>query len=404
CGSASWILANSTVSLIPLYAMERGASAAGGGLVLSFAYLCLTLGTATGALLPREFSHRRFLVAACGVLAAVACLLVSRTTTLATFAAASGASWFLAGSVATQATIMTGLAAPAGERGRALGTVGMTGGLGSVIGGLGAGWLADRCGFASVYQGIAVVCVLMIAGGLLAVEAPTSTVARATGQARGFPRPRDIVAAFGVGFLLLLSANLLLSLTNASAVLGRALRMNQQGFPKLSINVTQSISGVVSLSLPLVLGWLSDRIGRKWILAGSYLVVSMGLLVLAWSHAFCQFGLFAALIAFLSVSLGIGPAFVLDVVPGRNAARGVSIFQSVFWGGNIAGTALLGLVYQRLGTVVPVIAAALLPVLGIGFLLPVRRTGARVAARGEPPTTPGVISSARWVRRRGTGL
>ena len=386
CGSASWILANGTVSLIPLYAMERGASATGSGLVLSFDYLCLTLGTATGALLPRGFSHRRALVAVCGVLAAVVCLLVSRTSTLAAFAAASGAAWFLAGSVSTQATLLVGLAAPAEERGRALGTLGMSSGVGSIVGGLGAGWLAGRLGFSAAFQGIGAACVLMILGGLLAVEPQASGAVPAGTQGsvvavredRGRWTLPHLVAALGVGFLLLLGADFLISLANATAVLGRALLMRHQGFDKLAINTTQSMSGVVALTLPLMLGWLSDRIGRRWILAGSYLAVSVGLLVLAGAHAFWQFGTFACLIAFLSVTLGVGPAFVLDVVPRENAARAVSLFQSTYWAGNIAGTAVLGLAFQRVGTVAPVVCGALFPALGVLFLFLIKlREGVR---------------------------
>jgi MFS family permease len=385
CGCACWILANGTVTLLPLYAMERGASPSGGGLFLAFAYLCLALGTATGAVLPKGFHHRRALIMGCGILASLLSLLVSRTTGLVGFAAASGASWFLAGSVVTQATILVGLAAPGGERGTALGILGMTSGVGSILGGLGVGWLAVRFGFSSVFLGISAVCLLMVAGGFLSVESggplsgPLPQASRAPARAGGSGSPtltskgRQAVVALGFGFFLLLASNLLMSVTNSTAILGRALRMDQYGFSKLTISVTQSMSGVVSLTVPLVLGWLSDKIGRRWILVGSYLVVSAGLLVLASAQAFWQFGLFAVLIGFLSVCLGLGPAFVLDVVPPGSAARGVSLYQTTFWAGNIIGTAALGLAYERLGTTAPVIAASFFPLAGIIFLLLIRR-------------------------------
>ena len=280
CGCACWILANGTVTLLPLFAMERGASPSGGGLFLAFAYLCLALGTGTGAVLPRSFHHRRALIIGCGMLASILSLLVSRTTGLVGFAAASGASWFLAGSVATQATILVGLAAPAGERGTALGILGMTSGIGSILGGLGVGWLAVRFGFASVFMGTSGVCLLMVAGGFLSVETGPRDSSGPALASRG----RQALVALGVGFFLLLASNLLMSVTNSTAILGRALRMDQFGFSKLTISVTQSMSGAVSLTVPLVLGWLSDRIGRRWIMVSSYLVVSAGLLVLASSR------------------------------------------------------------------------------------------------------------------------
>ena len=366
CAFAAWAVGNGTVALLPLYAIERGASAAGSGLFLAFAFGCLALGTLAPGLLPKRFAHRRALLIASGILWVIVSLLTSRTTTLLAFAAASGAAYFLAGIVFSQATVLAGLAAPAPERGTAMGILGMTNGLGALVGGLGAGWLADRFGFAGVFLGAAAVCLLIVAGGLLSVESPP-----AEGEApAGVPRP---VAALGAALILLVASQFLLSVTNSTANLGRSLCMDQQGFSKLAINSTQSVSGAVALCLPLVLGWLSDRVGRKWILVGSYLVSAAGLVVLALSTALWQFYMFAVLNAFLSVPFGVGPAYVMDVVPRESAARGVSIFQTLNWVGNIGGMAAGGLAAQRSGIAVPVLYSALFPVAGVVLLLLIRK-------------------------------
>ncbi len=55
CAFACWTFGNGTVLLLPLYAIERGASQASSGLFLAFAFLCLALGNMTPAALPKDF-------------------------------------------------------------------------------------------------------------------------------------------------------------------------------------------------------------------------------------------------------------------------------------------------------------------------------------------------------------
>jgi MFS family permease len=377
CSFAAWAVGNGTIALLPLYAIERGASAAGSGLFLAFAFGCLALGTFAPGLLPKRFAQRRVLLAASGALSALLFLLISRTTALLPFVAGSGAAFFLAGIVFSQATVLTGLAAPEQERGTAMGILGMTNGLGALVGGLGAGWLAVRFGFGGVFVGASAVCLLIVAGGLLSLESSPSPEAAPAGSIRP-------AAALGAALILIVTAQLLLSVTNSTANLGRSLVMDQQGFSKLAINSTQSVSGVVALCLPLALGWLSDRVGRKWILVGSYLVSAVGLVVLALSTTLWQFYLFAALNAFLSVPFGVGPAYVMDVVPRENAARGVSIFQAANWVGNIVGMAAGGLAAQRLGIAAPVLYSALFPVAGVVLLLFIRQARRPAAVPAAP--------------------
>jgi MFS family permease len=383
CTFAVWTAGNGAVSLIPLYAIERGASPAGSGLFLAFAFGCLALGTFAPGLLPKRFAHRRELIVASGVLQGVVALLAARTTTLLPFMAACGAVYFLGGLLFTQATVLTGLAAPAQERGTAFGILGMSNGLGSLVGGVGVGWLADRFGFVGVWDGSAALCLLMVAGGLLSVESRVES--RAQQPARGarltrqgaarsapVPDPPRPIATVSAGLLLLLAANLFLSVTNSAANLGRSLVMDQHGFSKLAINLTQSMSGVVGLCVSLALGWLSDKVGRRWVLVGCYLLTSAALLVLGLSQRLWHFYLFAGLIASLSGPGAVGPAYLMDVVPRENAARGVSFFQAIFWAGNIGGLVALGVAFGHLGTAAPLLYSALFPVAGIVFLLLIR--------------------------------
>jgi MFS family permease len=392
CTFAVWTVGNGTLALVPLYAMERGASAAGSGLFMAFAFLCLALGTFASGLLPKRFAHRRMLLVTTGVLWVFLFLLNSRTTTLFAFAAGCGASYFLGGIVFAQAAVLTGLAAPTQERGAAFGILGMTNGLGGLVGGVGSGWLADRFGFVGLWEGAAAAAVLIIVGGLLSVESPVEQPLESLAQPEqpeqpgqparpaqpaqsGGPSLRSNETtnqAAGIALLLLLGVNLFLAFTNSTANLGRSLVMDQHGFSKLTISLTQSVSGMAGLGLSFTLGWLSDKVGRRWVLVGSCALTGAALLVLGFSRLLWQFYAFAALMAFLSVPTAIGPAYLMDVVPRQSAARGVSFFQGVFWAGNIVGLVALGAAFERLGTVAPILYSALFPAAGIVLLLLIR--------------------------------
>lgn len=378
CSFATWTVGNGTVALLPLYAIDRGASQSGSGLFLAFAFACLALGTFAPGLLPKNFSHRRALLAACGILQILISLLASRTTTLLPFVAISGGLYFTGGILLSQTAVLTGLAAPEQERGTAFGILGMTNGLGSLVGGFGAGWLADRFGFSALFEGAAVVCLLMVAGALLSIESPVKPTGSGAGQGRQDAGGRaskrvHLMAAIGAGLLLLLVSNLFLSVANSAMNIGRSLVMNQHSFSKLAINLTQSMSGAVGLVFAFALGWLSDKVSRRWLLVISYLLVGAGLLVLGLSQKLWHFYVFGGLTAFLAVAGAVGPAYLMDVVAREDAARGVSFFQAIFWVGNIGGFLALGLAFQRLGVVTPILVSALFPVAGAVFLVLIRK-------------------------------
>lgn len=79
---AAWIYGNGVLPLLPLYAIERGASETTSGLFLAFAFLCLALGTFATGLLPRDFGNRKWLIVTSGLLMVGLTLVTSHITTL----------------------------------------------------------------------------------------------------------------------------------------------------------------------------------------------------------------------------------------------------------------------------------------------------------------------------------
>lgn len=363
---AVWIYGNGVLPLLPLYAIERGASETTSGLFLAFAFLCLALGTFTTGLLPRDFRNRKWLIVTSGLLMVGLTSLTSHITTVLQFAGATGLTWFLGGVVFSQAATLTGLAADSADRGMAFGIIGTTNGLGSLIGGIGLGYVADHFGFAGVFESSAAVCILIVGGGLLSVESPVVLPAASGGGERNQKTTIVTVLVF------LFAAQMLLAFTNATGNLGRSLAMNSRGFSKFTIDMTASIQGLVALCLPLLLGWLSDKIGRRWIMITTYLLVSASLVVLAFSRTAWHFYFFAGLYAFLTIPPSVGPAYVMDIVPRDRAARSVSLFQAAFWVGSIAGMSASGIAFEKLGTFRPILLSSLFPIAGIVLLLLIR--------------------------------
>lgn len=367
CSFACWTLGNGLMPLLPLYAIDRGASRAISGLFFAFAFLCLALGTMISGMLSLARGKRKLLLIASGAPIVVLTWLGGHVANVLQLAFATGVSWFFAGFVFVQSATLVGLAADPKDRGTALGILGMTTGLGGLLGGFGVGYLADRFGYRTVFEVLAVYSILVMVGGLIAVE-PLATAAPAV---RDEPSPGK--RKLNRLLILIVSAQLLAGVANAVGLLGRSFSMSAGGFNKFTITLTASLQGLVSLGFPLLLGWLSDRIGRRWVMIVSLGAVSAGLFLLAFAHSTWQFLTFAVLSAFIGVSWAVGPAFVVDIVPPQDVSKGISSFQLMYWIGNIAGMASIGYAFEKLGITAPILASCVFPIVGLTLLVFARK-------------------------------
>ena len=363
-----WTFGNGTLPLLPLYAMELGASKQISALFLSFAFLCLALGNGIPAVLPKGFRHQRLLVLAVAVPLIVLSWLAGQVTTVFQLALVTGASWFCAGVIFSQTATLVGLVAPVEDRGTAFGILGMTNGFGGLLGGLSVGYIAERLGYGGAFSILSGFVLLIIVGGFLLPRSPSLPMAEPKGSSdRGAERRRA-----SLGLALLLAAMLLTALANATGNLGRSFLMAEGSFSKSAITLTAAVTGVAGLLLPFLMGRLADRIGRRWVLVASIAGTAASLLLLGFAHWEWQFYLFAALFAFLSAATAIAPAYVVDVEP-RNVGRSVSLVQSAFWVGSIIGMAATGLVAARLGTSRAVLISCAFPAAAVLLLLFMRK-------------------------------
>jgi MFS family permease len=163
--------------------------------------------------------------------------------------------------------------------------------------------------------------------------------------------------------------------------------------------MTAAIGGIVSLPLPFLLGWLSDKVGRKAIMITSPLAGAACLLLLLVSRTLWQFSAVAVLNSIMAVSISVGPAMVADVVRRERVGTGISLFQSSVWIGMIIGFSFTGIAFQRLGLQIGLELGALCTFLAIPLFLLVRTTvktppGQQNRARRQPASTTARMSSS----------
>ncbi len=366
CSLLIWTYGNGLLPLLPVYATKLGAESDLIGYYMSFVYVAIALSTVTAGWLSDRLQNRKKLLFWTGVILILVSLLLGKLVSFGALVILTALMWFLGGMQLTLISILAGISAKEAERGKIFGTLALTGMLGSLIGGLTTGPLADRYGYQTMFTFLGIGMILLPLTALVLEDKP---VARATKET-----VEGNQAKLGMALFLLLSASIFSGIVNFSARLGTSLAMLGQGFESTAISSTMAISGAITLPLPLLMGWLSDRLGRKWFLGASYLMGTMAALILTSSLSLWHFWLVSSLIqAMFYLNNGLGSALVADLVPKESLGRGMSLFGSTAWIGGIIGFACTGYCLQNLGIGLTFFAAGFLTVIAMILLVSVRK-------------------------------
>jgi MFS family permease len=370
----NWSTGNGLLPLLPKYAKTFGATDAIIGIYLGTSYLSIALGTVVAGWLADRVGHRKLLMILVGLGIPPLLLGLSQAGEFWEAAVLTAAIWWLAGMSLALASIVAGMGAEAGERGRALGFLAVAAPTGSVIGGLGIGVLADALGFRTMWIALAALYLLGPAAGLLLRDVPISKTT--AGPQAAWSR------SWGAAYMLLLGVGLLAAFGSFIGALGRSLAM--ESFSNADITSTVAVAGIATLPFPFFVGSLSDRLGRLRFLALCYAAGVTGLVVYSASAVLWQFWLASALVAFVSyVSTGVGSALVVDLVPRGSVGGGLALFSGMGWAGGILGFVIGGSLFPAVGFATAFLFGATL-LLGAALLLvPIRaamRSGTRANA------------------------
>jgi MFS family permease len=276
--------------------------------------------------------------------------------------------WFIVGIELALLTILAGLFAEKTKRGKIFGILALSNPLGTMLGGFTTGPIVDQWGYPILFAVLALFwCLLPLTALFLEDKVTgqmrqddTSTAGRRTG--------------LGKDFSLLFLASTAACIVMFVGSMCRSLVMNERGFNAAAISGAEAIGGAVVLPLPFLMGWLSDRIGRKRLLVLCYLAGTGGLLILGGARSLWQFWVVAFLLkSLVSINRTVGSALTTDLVPQESLGRGMSLFTTTNWIAGIIGFAGTGYAVQHLGMFSTLSIGALLPLIGIILLIPIRK-------------------------------
>ena len=176
-------------------------------------------------------------------------------------------------------------------------------------------------------------------------------------------------------FVFLLIAHMLSIVTNAVGNIGRSFAMDNLGFSSTAITSTAVIGGFVLLPFPLLLGWLSDRVGRKLLMILCYLSFAICTVLFIFSKSLWHFWVGTSFLFIGFQSNSVGSAFITDLVPQERLGVGISLFQVMSWIGMVLGFAVSGYSIQNLGISITFIWGTMLPIISIFLIVLMRKMG-----------------------------
>jgi MFS family permease len=373
CSLVPWIVGNGLLPLLPVYAVKLGADSTMAGLYLAFSYLAIALGAISAGWVSGSRYRRKLPLIITSVAGVPLAWLMGQVNSIWALTLLTALLWFCGGLGLALIGILTGMSAGENERGKTFGILAVTSGLGAVVGGLGVGWLVKNWGYTTMFSALAVFMLLSPLTALLLEEKEDKKSQHEEYMPR---KPKPLVRSY----FLLFSASILASITGFFIVLIRSFAMSDMGLGPLEISSTGVVGGLISMPLPFLMGWLSDRIDRKTFLVLGYLSAFIALTLLAFSNALWHFWLVFILqgIAVGSNS-SIGNAWVTDLIPRESLGKGLALYGSTVWIGGIIGSALAGYMLQNLGFVLTFIIGGCLGLAAVVLLIPIQAKSPHVS-------------------------
>ena len=333
----------SVFPLLPVYADQFGATPAMIGMYLALINVAISIGALLPGWLSRRISQKAVFVSAglCGVLAAI---VLGQAAEFWQVVALTGIVWFAGGVGISLVSVFTGRSADKDERGKWFSLIALTTPLGAVIGGSTVSWLVDTQGYAVMFAALGGVFALWPLAGLFLVKYPEISQSAAP-QARTAEGVRP-----GRTFSLLVWTVLLVAVTLSVSRLGLSLSMKASLFSPAAISHANVVGGLITIPFVLGVGLLSDRVGRRPLLALASLLAAFSSLLLLSANEFWHFWLVsgAALVARI-LSGSVASALATDILAPEALAKALPRLSSMNWVAGVLGFAGSGYVIEIFG-------------------------------------------------------
>ena len=362
--------------LVPLHAMDLGASVAVAGLVVAIKGLGSFMVSIPGGMLCGRFGERRVILWSALVLAgsAVVVSLVSRVALLAPLLLLMGAAhglWMLSRLAWARRAIAQE------TRGRALSIVGGVNRIGWFVGPVAGGFLGQSLGLEAVFVGQALITAVAL---LLSVFSLRDFPSIASAGVRQFHLAAQILRDHRRVLLTAGGGMVFLGLVRSAFKLVIPLWGDRIGLDVAAIGLVVGISSAVDMSLFVPAGLLMDRMGRKWSAVPTVMLMGISVALVPLSSGFLGLLLIAILGGFGNgLGSGINMTFGADLAPAHAPGQFLGIWRAVSDIGQVLGPVVAGAAAAALTLAGAAIAAGALGLAG-GFIFmflvpePLRRT------------------------------
>lgn len=344
-----YITGASLYPLLPLYGAQFGATPSLTGIYLGIIVGANAVGLALAGRMVDRMAPKRLYVAA-SLLGAAMLLWLGVATRFWQVVLATSLLWFSGGFVYSLATLFAGLLSAANNRGRSFGLLVLASPSGAVLGGLAVGAVVVRLGFSAAFMGLAALWLVIPALVLLALPQPEGIEVKAASAA---PRPK---LALGTPFYLMLFMGVLASAAVAVGNLSLTLSMQALRFSPQAISSTTVISGLVAIPVTFFIGSLSDRVGRRRVLALNFVLITLVALGMMRAVSLWHFWLGAGPLMMAGlVNSAMTSALATDLLPRASLERGLPLLMAVMSLVGIPASVSTGYLMQARG---PVLAFA----------------------------------------------
>ncbi len=343
CNLVVFTVGGGLVPLLPIYATRLGADSVLTGYYFAFAFLALAVSSIFAGWLSTKLQRRKLPLMIAGLLMIPTVWLMGQVVSFVGLVILTTILWFLAGVTSTMVNILVGLFVTKDERGRVFGIIGLAAPLSGIIGGLASGPIVDRWGYTALFTVDALVYILLPIAALLIMDKPA--VPRLSKNAQS-SAPTVMLSR---AFLLLFFASIFAHITNSQIVFGRSLIMDNLHFDATAISSSGAIGSLITLPLPVFIGWLSDRLGRKPLIMICYAASLIGLGILAYASSLWHFWAAMALQSIIGAGVAVGSALITDLVPRDSLATPLSVYGSTQFIGYVIGLGGMGTVIKWVG-------------------------------------------------------
>jgi MFS transporter, ACDE family, multidrug resistance protein len=353
---------------LPLYALEHGASTGTIGLYLGLTYVAISTGSMLPSWLPERLSRKKLFVAS-ALLGTPALLLLGFATAFWQVVILTAAVWFSGGVGLALSSVYTGLLSRKQRRGRSFSLVALSTPIASLLGGLLVGQLVTWQGYRLMFVAVGIWWIILpLVAYFKLDDIRVEDSGASNSVAAGSP-------ASPPSFLLLLLAALLAAGTVSLGRMGASLAMEARAFSPADVGNTTAIAGAAMIPVVLLMGALSDRMGRQRFLMLGYLLTAAGAAALTTSGQLWHFYIaMSLLMTGRAVNDSMAAAVATDLLPRTAVQRGLPRLKAMNWVAGIASFAGGGYAIQVLGLTTMFVVGALVALAAAAslFFLPGR--------------------------------